>query len=243
MWFQDHQTVLVYHPGSGGEYICCRLNGQKELSDKNNKHRCFNNFPGSERLYEESIELPAVDFEWAEECRLTFNSEDEYKDKVTSHQGWQFTSGNPDRIKPRLGQRTLMENCNHFPTHWCYGLFREPVFKWLDCDNDYWLAHWDLVLDIKDRYFEKELQESKGKWTHYEAASLDYYSFQQRYKRYRQYYTDKFPNSRITVESLFDKVDYISWGKRNLAVCKSYLDKHSISSKHIDKIYDGFLTS
>ena len=27
-WFQDHQRVLVYHPGQGGEYICCKLNGE-----------------------------------------------------------------------------------------------------------------------------------------------------------------------------------------------------------------------
>ena len=238
MWFQDHQTVLVYHPGSGGEYICSRLNGQKELADKHNKHRCFNSFPGSDSLYEAVLKKEPVEWEWSEECRLVFKDEDELKKFVTVEENWMYMSGNPDRIKPRLGQRTLMENCNHFPTHWCYELFREPVYKWLDCDNDYWLVHWDLMLDIKDRYFENNIKASRGKWQKYDSAQKDPRSFSQRYMRYREYYKTRFPKSRITIESLVQKTDYKNWAESNLRSCKLLLDKYDFSSSVIDKVFD-----
>ena len=90
MWFQDHQTVLVYHPGSGGEYICSKLNGQKDLSDKTNKFRCINGYPANDYLYDIASQKEGVEFEWSEECRLTFSSEDELKETVTQQPGWQF---------------------------------------------------------------------------------------------------------------------------------------------------------
>ena len=239
-WFQDHQTVLVYHPGSGGEHICCKLNGQKELSDKNNKHRCINSFPGSDRIYDKVYSKSGVSYEWSEECRITFESEKELKAFVIEDPDWKLKSGNPDRLKPRLGQRTVIDNVNHFPTHWCFGLFREPVYKWLDCDNDYWIKHWDLVLDIKDHYFEKEIQESIGKWLKYSEAEKDFYSFKNRYLRYREYYKTRFPNSVLLVEELAEKVNYKQWAKTNLRVAERLLKKHNIKSKYTDEVFDKF---
>ena len=242
MWFKDHQTVLVYHPGSGGEYICSKLNVQKLLLDKFNKHRCFNSFPGNDKLYELVSVQEAVNWEWTEECRLKLRSEKQLQEIVNKDKDWHYVSGNPDRNKPRLGQRSLMENCNHFPTHWCYGLFREPVYKWIDCDNDYWLLHWDLVLDIKDRYFESAIQQSVGKWMKYREASKDHFSFDKRYKRYREYYNTRFPNSRISIDDLDfqTKTDYKAWALKNLAVAKKMLEKYNIRSQWTDKVFDDF---
>ena len=240
MWFKDFQTVLVYHPGSGGEYICSKLNGQKELYDKNNKHRCFNSFPGSGHLYETVSSREPTDWEWSEECRLTFKDEKELQSFVTKEEKWYFKSGNPDRLSPRLGQKSLMENCNHFPTHWCYGLFREPVYKWLDCDNDYWLVHWDIMLDIKDLYVENNVEQSKGKWNRYDKAEKDPRSFLQRYNRYRDYYKTRFPKSRVSIESLVSKTNYKQWAENNLSLSKAILDKHNISSAVLDKVFSEF---
>jgi len=240
MWFQDHQTVLVYHPGSGGEYICSKLNGQKDLNDKTNKFRCINGYPGNDYLYDIASQKEGVKFEWSEECRLTFSSEDELKETVTQQTGWQFTSGNPNRTSPRLGQKTITENVNHFPTHWCFGLFREPVYKWLDSNQDYWIKHWDLMLDIKDRYFEKEIQESIGKWEKYPEAEKDFYSFKNRYLRYREYYKTRFPNSVLLVEELADSVNYKQWAETNLRVAERLLKKHNIKSKYTDEVFDNF---
>ena len=240
MWFQDHQTVLVYHPGSGGEYICSKLNGQKDLSDKTNKFRCINGYPANDYLYDIASQKKGVEFEWSEECRLTFSSEDELKETVTQQPGWQFTSGNPNRTSPRLGQKTITENVNHFPTHWCFGLFREPVYKWLDSGQDYWIKHWDLMLDIKDRYFEKEIQESIGKWEKYPEAEKDFYSFKNRYLRYREYYKTRFPNSVQLVEELADSVNYKQWAETNLRVAERLLKKHNIKSKYTDEVFDNF---
>ena len=54
-WFQDHQRVLVYHPGQGGEYICCKLNGETFPEDNpTNRFRTINSFPGQDYLYDQA---------------------------------------------------------------------------------------------------------------------------------------------------------------------------------------------
>ena len=239
-WFQDHQTVLVYHPGAGGEYICSKLNGQKTFNDKTNKFRCVNGYPANEYLFNTASQLEGVDFEWTEECRLSFESEVQLKEFISADINWRVTGGNPDRLSPRLGQKTITENVNHFPTHWCFGLFREPVYKWIDCDNDYWIKHWDLILDIKDRYFEKDEQASTGKWEKYPEATKDFYSFKNRYSRYREYYKTRFPNSVLLIEDLVYTVNYKQWAEANLRVAENLLKRYNIKSKYTDDVFDKF---
>ena len=156
-WFKDHQRVLVYHPGQGGEYICCKLNGENMKSEEDNpinRYRTINSFPGQDYLYDQAERQEHVKWEWSEECRLSFNSEQHLKNELqNSNPDFKFIGGNPDRELPRLGRRNYAEKSDWFPTHWCYGLFREPVFKWLDCDNDEWIYHWAICIQMKDYDF------------------------------------------------------------------------------------------
>ena len=203
-WFQDHQRVLVYHPGQGGEYICCKLNGETFPEDNpTNRFRTINSFPGQDYLYDQAERSEPVYWEWSEECRLTFNSEQHLKNEIqNSNPRFKFMGGNPDRELPRLGRRNHAEKSNWFPTHWCYGLFREPVFKWLDCDNDEWLHHWAVCIQMKgDRSNIVRTDET--------IITLN---------RYRNYYSSRYPNSRISVDDpkFREETGYMDWAKRNV---------------------------
>ena len=70
----------------------------------------------------------------------------------------------------------------------------------------------------------------------------DSYSFEKRYKRYREYYNTRFPNSRISIDD-FDfqtKTNYKDWALKNLAVAKTMLEKYNISSKWTDEVFNNF---
>jgi hypothetical protein len=76
----------------------------------------------------------------------------------------------------------------------------------------------------------------------YREASKDHFSFDKRYKRYREYYNTRFPNSRISIDDLDfqTKTDYKAWALKNLAVAKIMLEKYNIRSQWTDKVFDDF---
>ena len=202
-WFKDHQRVLVYHPGQGGEYICCKLNEEKHKENDINRYNTINGFPGQDYLYKQAERLEKLDWEWSEECRLTFNSEQHLKNELqNSNPDFKFLGGNPDRNLPRLGRRNYAKSSDWFPTHWDYGIFRKPVFQWLDCDNDEWIHHWAVCIQMKDDRSTIVRPEDTVKT----------------YRLYREYYSSRYPDSRLSVDDqdFRQKTGYMDWAKRNI---------------------------
>jgi hypothetical protein len=215
-WFKDHQRVLVYYPGSGGEYITSKLNKQKLNPLPFNRYLCINGFPGQAYLYSKAEKSDPVDWEWSEECRLSFNSEEELKDEIiATGEDWRFQGGNPDRELPRLGRRHISQSADWFPAHYDYGLFRDPVWKWLDCDNLEWVIHWAICIQLKTITVEK----------------IDPDMIIKRYKNYRDYYS-KWPEARISVDDEFIKneAEYHTWAKKNIKTLLPILENKQFVS-------------
>lgn len=241
-WFKDHQRVLVYPPGAGGEYITAVLNSQdlsqdfsfSKMAPNRNRYSSHNSFPGHPILFEEAQRLPSRAGEWTEECRVNFKNEMEIKrflkEQDPKHK-WKQETGNPDvdkviREQPGEGEyetinTVFVENAKWFPTHYDYNVFREPVWKWLDYDNPYWTIHWSVCMFFKDRNCPKDIAEISHEW-YTESPELTWHPER---NIFRNYYNQKYPNSRISVDDLKfrDKTRYIDWAENNLKAMRKYL--------------------
>lgn len=250
-WFKDHQRVLVYPPGAGGEYITIKYNKQdlfqhysySKRAPNRNRYSSHNSFPGHNILFDEVAKLPPITGEWTDECRLNFSNEGEIKKFINKKDPtgeWKKVTGNPDADKvireypigkDKSDKVVFVHNPIWFPTHYDYGVFREPVWKWLDFDDHYWMVHWSLAMFFKDTHV------SATKFT---TISDEFYwkapfaTWHQERHIYRNYYNQKFPKSRISVddESFRKDVDYIWWAEKNLEAMEKYL----VDNNAIDKI-------
>lgn len=262
-WFKDHQRVLVYLPGSGGEYITVCYNNQDLDKDYSfskrapgrNRYSCHNGFPGHNILFEESCKMPKKIGEWTDECRLNFNSEQElknYLDEKDPEGDWRQKTGDPDSDKVvrkfpvgEFGtkEEVLVDNPVWFPTHYDYGLFREPVYKWLDFNDSYWLTHWFLSLTFKcDTSITPDKMNSL--FLEFNVKNPDKSWHIDRWI-YRNYYNQKFPESRISVDdaNFRKEVDYIGWAEKNLEAIEKWLVEGnampSISNKCWDYLHNA----
>jgi len=250
-WFKDYHRVLVYPSGGGGEYITACYNGQDLNEDFSfskrapgrNRYSSHNSFPGHNILYDEAVKLPKIDGgEWTEECRINFSDEIEIKkflNKKDPNGNWKQFTGDPDNTKVvrqypigkyDFGEKVFVENPIWFPTHYDYNVFREPVWKWLDYDHDYWLVHWAMAMFFKDGSGEFEIIDISHEFNS-KQPHLNWYRDRH---VYRNYYNQKFPKSRISVddESFRKDVNYIDWAEENLEVMEKYL----VDNNAIDKI-------
>jgi len=231
-WFKDDQRVLVYHPGAGGEYVTSILNGQKLILLDSNRYKSLNSFPAHDLLYKTSTALKEINQEWSEECRLNFSSEQELKEfinKTDPTDQWKFSSGNPDRDNPRLGRRNVLESSKWFHTHFDFNLFREPVWKWLDYTNPYWILHWALCIIVKGDVDIRTDTLTRTKST---------------IKRFKKYYSNKFPNSRIDVDDLKFRADtnYLEWAQKNIDAISEVISPDTYGGEFISyQEYEDFL--
>jgi len=253
-WFKDHHRVLVYLPGSGGEFITALLNGQDMESSGtmtgNNRYRSYNSFPGHESLINLSKTLPESKDEWVDECRIKFETEMKLKEYLENSDlvDWK-NQGNPD-LGPGPIIRTIDDYTEEFapdntwfPTHYDYGLFREPVWKWLDYDNDYWPVHWSIMLFLKTSAYRQDgstmtLEEKSHEFNPKNPGN----TWHSEMDSYRKLYS-RFPNSRISIDDKFDrefniKTQYIDWAKRNLKSLDKYLETKNARDKFNDECYD-----
>lgn len=244
-WFKDTQRVLVYPPGAGGEYITACYNGQDLTEDYSyskgapgkNRYASHNGFPGHDILFEKSKTLPLSPGEWTEENRLNFSSESELKEFINKEDPegkWKKSTGNPDANKVirkfpigeyETGNKVLVEHPIWFPTHYDYGCFREPVWKWLDFDDLYWMVHWSICIFFKSvDSFEKK-QENIINLSQEFNVENPHTTWHQDRHIYRNYYNKKFPNSRISVDdkSFREELNYIEWAELNLEAMEKYL--------------------
>jgi len=256
-WFKDYQRVLVYLPGAGGEYITALYNGQdmsrdqsldNTTTDSRNRYKSHNSFPGHHLLFNKARSLPAIPGEWTDECRLHFTSESEIKkwiNKVDPDQDWKENTGDPDssilvREFPigeyETGNTVIVEKPIWFPTHHDYGVFREPVWKWLDFDDDYWMFHWSFCIFFKgDMIGDKDQSPFYFSEISSEFNSISpHLTWHRERWIFKNYYSQKFPNSRISVDdSTFQKeTNYIGWAEQNLEAIR----KHLVDTKTIDNI-------
>ena len=257
-WFKDHQRVLVYPPGAGGEYITAVLNSQDLTADFSfskrapgrNRYSSHNSFPGHSILFEEAQNLPQTPGEWTDECRLNFKNEMEIKRflKEQDPKGhWKQLTGNPDvdkviREKPGKGEyetvnTVFVHDAKWFPTHYDYNCFREPVWKWLDYDNPYWTVHWSMCIFFKGDSPVQEGTVDIAELSHEWYSDLPEQSWHPERNIYRNYYNQKYPNSRINVDDLEfrDKTRYINWAEDNLKAMNKYLvDNDRLDSMNQD---------
>jgi hypothetical protein len=238
-WFKDDQRVLVYPPGAGGEYITAVKNSQ-DLSKHwslskgapgRNRYSSHNSFPGHDYIFDLAQGKPSIAGEWTDECRVHFNSESAIKkflDKKDPTGKWRQTTGDPDqdivkRHRPvgedDFAEVVFVQNPIWFPTHYDYGVFRDPVWKWLDFDSNYWMVHWSMCIFFKSMGNIVELSHEFN-WRHPATT------WHQDRHLYRNYYNQKFPNARISVDDKeFRKtVNYIEWAELNLEAMKKHLD-------------------
>ena len=232
--FKDHHRVLVYLPGAGGEYITSVLSGQTVNFGPNlakgwqNRHYSKNIFPGHEELLKFAHTLPKVHGEWTEECRLNFSNEMAIKKFINNKEPnnhWGIDKEENLRVPLVIydtGNIRSNKKPEWFPTHYDFGVFRMPVWHWLDCDNPYWSAHWAFCSFFKAT--PTDISNNKLKMFELLLRHLNTFDvvdnrlFRPNEDIYRNYYNQKFSKYRISVdnESFQNETNYITWAEENL---------------------------
>ena len=201
------QTMLVYYPGMGGEYICSMKLHNRELFDKiwltdNNRWQAeaFTG-PYYPFLVSEAQKLQSLPNEFIAEQRLTFKTQKEAFDYLYKH--GKNIQENYVFKEPKLNNAWLM-------AHWHFGLW-EDHWRWIDWDNDNWLTHWSICSGFK-------ISINYDNW--FGNNKLDFGYFRGTInciKTYREYYRKHFPNNSFNIDKEDgESVNYKDWAKKNI---------------------------
>jgi len=233
------QTVLIYQPGMGGEYISVSKSSMTDTDLVNEDNRYFGvTFPQHPFLSSKATELPPLPGEFISEQRLTFKTQQEGFDYLCNF-GQDPYFGGRDLGRPELNNAWLF-------AHWHFGVW-EDHWRWIDWDNDNWPTHWSICSGFKHGKLNKhwfkqdptvKLIEGSIKKSHGHARTFDYFNGGiDNIKKYREYYRKHFPNNSFNIDREDgESVNYKDWAKTNIqALHKQYAYKKNIISDEILK--------
>jgi len=217
------QTVLVYCPGMGGEYIACMKTPKSYRPDLLTKHGLMTSFtdtnkwvscgfPREDFLRERVMGLQSLSKEYTPEQRLTFKTQKEafdylYKIGLDPHK-------TPPYTEPLLNNAWLS-------VHWHYGLW-EDHWKWVDWDNDDWIYHWGICHNWKFKNRDEDWTKlddisynnanNNPNWLH---DHINWFRLQT--TRYKEYFNKHFPNNGFNIDRKDGElIDYKGWARNNL---------------------------